>query len=78
MNPSCHGVLPQNHEQVANPCHGEENCSISIYTNKSMRDPLFMVMEQSKICDKFVRVVSASPEHIASDQHLNDIVCFFD
>lgn len=82
MNASSLGMLPRNREQVANLRRGSETSGTSICSNKSARDPLFMVMEQSKICesgDKFVRVVTASPEPmciLATDQQLADLVRF--
>ena len=54
----------------------------SICSAKALQDPLFMVMEQSQLCesgDKFVRVVTACPEPmciLASDQQLTDLVQF--
>ena len=81
MNASL-GMLPRNCEQVANFCHGKETSGVSIRSSKSTHDPLFMVMEQSKICesgDKFVHVVTASHEHLcilATDQQLADLVHF--
>ena len=54
----------------------------SLCSKKSIRDPLFMVMEQSKLCegkDKFVRIVTATPEPmcvLASNQQLHDLVHF--
>ena len=71
------GSLPRNREQVSNIRRGTEN---SLCSNKGLHDPLFMVMEQSKACgDKFVRVVTASPEPmcvLATDQQLDDLVRF--
>ena len=56
------------------------NSPVPLYSKKSIRDPLFMVMEQSKLCgDKFVRVVTASPEPmciLATDNQLDDLVRF--
>ena len=81
MNACSLGMLPQNREQAANLRRGETS-GASMCSNKSVRDPLFMVMEQSKICesgDKFVRVVTASPEPmciLATDQQLADLVRF--
>ena len=82
MNAASLGMLPRNREQVANFRRGNETSGVSISSSKSTRDPLFMVMEQSKICesgDKFVRVVTASPEPmciLATDQQLADLVRF--
>jgi len=79
MNAHSMGVLPRNREQVANLRRGNEN---SICSNKSARDPLYMVMEQSKACesgDRFVRVVTGCPEPmcvLATDQQLDDLVRF--
>ena len=58
-------------------CRNLPTCS-----SKGIRDPLLMVMEQCKVCesgDKFVRVVTASPEPmcvLSTDQQLNDLVGF--
>ena len=82
MNASSLGMLSRNREQVANRHRGIENSGVPICSNKRVRDPLFMVTEQSKICesgDKFVRVVTASPEPmcvLATDQQLTDLVRF--
>lgn len=79
MNAQSIGALPRNREQVSNIRRGNEN---SICSKKSLRDPLFMVMEQSKLCeagDKFVRVVTGCPEPmciLATDQQLDDLVRF--
>lgn len=54
MNASSIGALPRNREQVSNIRRGTDN---SLCSNKGIHDPLYMVMEQSKICesgDKFV------------------------
>lgn len=82
MNASSLGMLPRNREQVANLRRGNETSGVSICSSKGVHDPLFMVMEQSKICesgDKFVRVVTASPEPmciLATDQQLADLIRF--
>lgn len=83
MNASSLGMLPRNREQVANLRRGNESCGVSICSSKSVRDLLFMVMEQSKICesgDKFVCVLTASPEPLcvlATDRQLADVIQFF-
>lgn len=75
------GELPRNRLQISNVRH-KIGANSSICTSKGLRDPLFMVMEQSKLCesvDKFVRVVTACPEPmciLASDQQLNDLTRF--
>ena len=82
MNASSLGMLPRNREQVANLRCGSEISGTSICSNKSARDTLFMVMEQSKIYesgDKFVHVVIAISEPmriLATDQQLADLVHF--
>ena len=82
MNASSQGMLPRNREQVVNLRCGNESCGVSICSNKDVRDPLFMVMEQSKICksgDKFVRVVTVSPGPmcvLATEQQLADLLRF--
>ena len=79
MNAHSVGALPRNREQVSNIRRGTDN---SICSNKGVHDPLFLVMEQSKHCklgDKFVRVVTGSPEPmcvLATDQQLDDLVRF--
>ena len=77
INASCLGKLPRNREQVANMRCGN---NVSICSNKGLKDPLFQVMEQSKLCgDKFVRIVTASPEPmcvLANDQQLKDLERF--
>ena len=64
------GKLPCNREQVANIRRSVNN--VSMCSSKGLKDPLFQVMEQSKLCgDKFVRIVTASPEPmcvLATDQ----------
>ena len=59
------GELPRNRQQLSN-IRSEISSSSSICSaNKGLQDMLFMVMEQSKLCesgDKFVRVVTASPK----------------
>ena len=49
-------------------------------SNKGLNDPLFLVMEQSKLCgDNFVRIVTASPEPmciLSTDQQLRDLQRF--
>ena len=58
------------------------NSTLPMSSSKGLRDPLFMVMEQCKLCEsggKFVPVVTASSEPmcvLATDQQLNDIVRF--
>ena len=82
MGASCLGELPRNRDQVSNMRRTITNSKPAMYSNKSLRDPLFMVMEQCKLCesgDKFVRVVTASPEPmclLATDQQLNDLTRF--
>ena len=81
MGATCLGELPRNRDQVSNMCR-TVNSKLPLCSNKGLRDPLFMVMEQCKLCesgDKFVRVVTASPEPmciLATDQQLNDLVRF--
>ena len=75
------GELPRNRQQISN-VRSKIGTNSSICSAKGLRDPLFMVMEQSKLCesgDKFVRVVTACPEPmciLASDQQLTDLVRF--
>ena len=75
------GELPRNRDQVSN-IRRSISSNLPICSSKGVRDPLFMVMEQCKLCesgDKFVRVVTASPEPmcvLATDQQLNDLVRF--
>ena len=56
-----------------------DNCSI-MCSKKGLNDPLFMVMQQSKLCgDRFVRTVTASPEPmciLTNDQQLKDLERF--
>ena len=81
MNASSLGMLPQNCEQAAN-LHCGETSGASMCSNKSVHDPLFMVMDQRKICEsgnKFVHGVTASPEPmciLATEQQLTDLVRF--
>ena len=75
------GELPRNRQQVSN-IRSKISSNSSICSAKGLRDPLFMVMEQSKLCeagDKFVRVVTACPEPmclLANDQQLADLARF--
>ena len=75
------GESPRNRRQVSN-IRSKISSSSSICSAKGLRDPLFMVMEQSKLCesgDKFVRVVTACPEPmclLANDQQLADLARF--
>ena len=75
------GELPRNRHQISN-IRSKTSASSSICSAKGLKDPLYMVMEQSKLCesgDKFVRVVNACPEPmcvLATDQQLNDLVRF--
>ena len=75
------GELPRNRAQVANMRRSNDTTA-SLCSKKSLRDPLFMVMEQCKLQDgkdKFVRTVTACPESmclLATDQQLNDLVRF--
>lgn len=75
------GELPRNRTQVAN-VRSKSDVANSLCSKKSIRDPLFMVMEQSKLCegkDKFVRIVTATPEPmcvLATDQQLHDLARF--
>ena len=79
MAASSLGQLPRNREQVKN-IRRKVNSQVPLCSRKSIRDPLFMVMEQSKLSgDKFVRVVTASPEPmciLATDNQLDDLVRF--
>ena len=73
------GELPRNHGQVSS-MRRSVNSNLPLCSSKGLQDPLFMVMEQCKLCesgDKFVRVVTASPEPmcvLATDQQLTDLV----
>ena len=75
------GELPRNRLQISN-ARRNIRANSSICSSKGLQDPLFMVMEQSKLCesgDKFVRVVTACPEPmclLANDQQLNDLTRF--
>ena len=75
------GELPRNRTQVAN-VRRKSDVANSLCSRKSIRDPLFMVMEQSKLCegkDKFVRIVTATPEPmcvLATDRQLHDLARF--
>lgn len=81
MGASCLGELPRNHEQVSN-MRRMNNSKLPMCSSKGPRDSLFMVMEQSKLCesgDKFVHIVMGSPEPmclLATDHKLNDLVQF--
>lgn len=81
MNALSVGMLPRNREQLAN-IRRSANPKVPLCSNKGVRDRLFMVMKQSKMCesgDKFVRVVTACPEPmslLASDPQLRDIAHF--
>ena len=73
------GELPRNHMQVSNAkCNSYTGTSLR--RNKSLRDLLFLVMEQCKLQDdKFVRSVAACPEPmclLVSNQQLDDLVHF--
>ena len=74
------GSLPRNREQVANLRRSLSGNSVPLYSKKGLKDPLFMVMEQSKLCgDNFVRFVTATPEPmsiLATDQQLRDLERF--
>ena len=53
------GELPRNRQQISN-VRSKIGTNSSICSGKGLRDPLFMVMGQSKLCesgDRFVRVV---------------------
>jgi len=68
------GELPRNRQQVSN-IRCKISSSSSICSAKGLRDPLFMVMEQSKLCesgDKFVRVVTACLESMCLWQMINN------
>ena len=73
--------LPRNRQQISN-IRSKFSANSSICSNKGLRDPLFMVMEQIKLCqsgDKCVRVVTACPEPmciLASDHQLADLSRF--
>lgn len=73
------GELPRNRMQVSNAKRNNFT-SLSLCSNKSLKDPLFVVMEQCKLQDdKFVRTVTVCPEPmclLASDQQLDDLVRF--
>ena len=75
------GELPRNRGQISN-MRRNVNSNLPLCSCKGLRDPLFMVMEQCKLCesgDKFVRAVTASPEPmcvLATDQQLTDLVRF--
>ena len=79
MDAGSMGELPRNREQVSN-IRRKMNSQVPICSNKSSKDPLFMVMEQSKMCsDSFVRIVTASPEPmciLATEQQLIDLERF--
>ena len=81
MAASSQGKLPRNRLQISN-VRRKIGTNLPICSSKGVRDPLFMVMEQGKLCesgDKFVRVVTACPEPmciLASDQQLNDLARF--
>jgi hypothetical protein len=53
---------------------------VPISNKKGLKDPLFLVMEQSKLCaDNFVRIVTGSPEPmciLATDHQLKDLERF--
>lgn len=75
------GQLPRNHQQVSNLRRDvAAKSNLRLCSAKGVRDPLFMVMEQSKLCksqEKFVRIVTASPEPmsvLATDLQLHDLV----
>lgn len=77
------GQLPRNYQQVSNLRRDvAAKPNLPLCSAKGTRDPLFMVMEQSKLCksqEKFVRIVTASPEPmsvLATDQQLHDLVRF--
>jgi len=80
MGASSVGELPRDRHQISNIRSKTTNTSIC--SAKGLKDPLYMVMEQSKLCEceeKFVRVVNACPEPmcvLATDQQLNDLVRF--
>jgi len=81
LNASNLGELSRNRQQVAHMRHGGHITS-SLCSNKSTRDPLFMVMEQSKLQDgedSFVRTVTACPEPmclLTTNWQLDDLVHF--
>lgn len=60
------GQLPRNYQQVSNLRRDvAAKPNLPLCSAKGTRDPLFMVMEQNKLCksqEKFVRIVTASPE----------------
>jgi len=74
------GELPRNREQVAHMRCGAVASSLG--SNKSSCDPLFTVMEQSKLQDggnSFVCTVTTCPEPmclLATNQQLDDLVRF--
>ena len=80
LNARSLGELPRNCEQVAHMRRGA--VASSLCSNKSTHNPLFMVMEQSKLQDggnSFVRTVTACPEPmclLATNQQLDDLVRF--
>jgi hypothetical protein len=71
------GKLPRNRQQVSNYRRG---ATVPLCSKKSQKDPLFMVMEQSKLCgETFVRIVTATPEPMcimATDNQLRDLERF--
>lgn len=81
LNANSLGELPRNRQQVAHMRRGRYATS-SLCSKKSTRDPLFMVMEHSKLQDgedTFVRTVTACPEPIcllATNRQLDDLVRF--
>ena len=82
MNASSLTMLPRNREQVANLRRGSETSGTSICSNKSARDPLFMVMKQKKsasLVTSLFTLLLYSPEPmriLATDQQLAVIVRF--
>ena len=63
MGATSMGELPRNRQQLSN-VYSKIGTNSSICSAKGLRDPLYMVMEQSKLCesgDKFIRVVTACP-----------------
>ena len=81
INAASSGQLPRNFQQVSN-IRRQVACKQNISCTKDKYDPLFMVMEQSKLCEteeKFVRIVTASPEPmciLATDTQLLDLFRF--
>ena len=69
------GQLPRNRQQVSN-IRRSVGFQVPLCSKKGLNDPLFMVMQQSKLCgDSFVRTVTASPEPmciLTTDQQLKD------